>query len=67
MWRHREACVEAKQSRKEPMAPDGPILSWTIMPLWLSGSAKISKGVMEMCNNSIDKIEVATIQPSLLF
>jgi hypothetical protein len=35
------------------------------MPMGLSGLAKISKGVLGVCNNSINKIEVAPNQRSL--
>jgi hypothetical protein len=34
-------------------------------PRLLSGSAKISKSVLRMCNSSINKIEVVPNQPSL--
>jgi hypothetical protein len=33
VWRHREACVEVKQSHEEPMATGCLISNWTILPL----------------------------------
>ena len=59
-WCYSEACVEAKQSREEPVA-----IGWTDLELdyfapRLSGSSKIPKGVLGMCNRFIKKIEAAT-------
>jgi hypothetical protein len=47
MWCHREACIEVKQSCQEPVAIGCLDLKLDHFALGLSGSAKISKGIVE--------------------
>lgn len=66
MWPHHKACVEMKQSREETA------IIWLDLKLdhfayGLSGSAKISKDILEMCNSSTNKIVTAPNLPSLWF
>jgi hypothetical protein len=64
-WHHCEACVEAKQSCEEIVAIRCIDLELDHFVPGLSGSAKISKDVLNMCNNSINKIGGCPNQPSL--
>jgi hypothetical protein len=57
-WHHHEACVEAKQSREEIVAIRCTGLELDHFAPGLSGSAKISKDVLNMCNSFINKIGV---------
>ena len=66
-WRHHESCVKAKQSHEELVAIGLTDLKLDHFVPGLRGSTKISKGVLGMRNSSINRIEVASIQPSLQF
>jgi len=55
-WHYREACVVVKQSRAELMAIEWLDLRLDLFAPGLSGSAKKSKGMLEMCNSSINKM-----------
>lgn len=64
-WCHREPYVEAEQSCEEPVVIGCLHLKLDYFAPGLSGSAKISKSVLGMCNSSINKVEAAPNQPSL--
>jgi hypothetical protein len=55
-WRHHKVCVEAKQSREEHVDMRCLDLKLDHFAPVLNGSAKISEGVLGMCNNSINKV-----------
>jgi len=54
-WHHREACVEAKHSREEPVAIRCLDLKLYDFAPRLSGLVNISKALLGVCNSSINK------------
>lgn len=55
-WRHHEACVEVKQRREELVVVRCTYLKLDDFAPRLSGSAKISNGLLGMCSKPINKI-----------
>jgi hypothetical protein len=55
-WHHCEACVEGKQSHEELVAIGCIDLKLDPFARGLSGSAKIAKGLLGMCNRPLNKI-----------
>jgi hypothetical protein len=58
-WGLCDVCIKAERSREEPVAIGCLNLKLDHYAPRVSGSAKIFKDVLELCNSSINKIEIA--------